>query len=313
MGQTWTQLCWYNYGKTRFTKSGYQKAKQSGSLVLPSDLTGKVFVVTGANSGLGRDCAEWLVGCNAEVYLVCRSRERGLEACEDITRKKQGRGAARLIVADCGLKSGIDTIARELAGQPRIDGLLCNAGALLTQREETSEGKEVTYATHLLHGTYTLAMALLPQLRGSAEARVVAVSSGGMYQTKAHVEDLEMRDNYDGVKQYCRMKRAQVLLVGELARLYPDITFVSCHPGWASTPGVDKSIPEFRKWVGNEFRTSWEGAEGLCRLLTVPRAQLKSGEFYLDGAIAPKYLPSGGGSTVNSPAEIEELLNRLKH
>jgi len=313
MGGIHTKFVWYRYGKEHFTRSGYEAAKAKfpqPDLLDNVDLQGRRYVVTGANSGLGKEIARYLAEKHATVYLVCRNAERGNKAIEEI-KAKASTADVHLLVADCGLRSDVVRIATELeAKEPHLDGVVCNAGALLSERELTSEGHEVTFATHLLYGVYGLGQLLTPLLSRCPDqgGRLVAVSSGGMYQTSLEAEDLE-NVRYDGVEAYCRAKRAQLSVVERWATKHPDVTYVSCHPGWADTPGVDASIPSFKKMVGNEFRTTWQGAEGIAWLCIAPCAELRSGEFYLDRAVAPKDLPK---LKTTAPREaVDTLMERL--
>eukprot|EP00667_Euglena_gracilis_P014816 EG_transcript_15365 len=314
MGGVYTTIVWYHYGKSCFTKSAYEvaKAKWQPDILPTMNLVGKCYMVTGANSGLGKEVAQYLASKNASVYLVCRNAERGKKAVQEIQQATQN-DKVRLIVGDCGKKSDIQRIVHEYEeSENHLDGLVCNAGALLKEREVTPDGNEVTFATHLLYGTYGLSVLLEPALSRSPgqEGRVVAVSSGGMYQTALDVDDLQNM-KYDGVKAYCKAKRGQVALIERwgATKQNSGVTYVSCHPGWADTPGVDSSIPTFKKMVGDEFRTTWQGAEGIAWLCVAPRGQLRSGEFYLDRAVAPKHLPKL--KTAEGDTKAAVLVERL--
>jgi len=127
---------------------------------------------------------------------------------------------------------------------------------------------------------------LLPALRAGAPARVLWVSSGGMYSEPLAVGKLEMtaRD-YDGVKAYARAKRAQVTLTELYAeRLHTDGVVVhAMHPGWADTPGVARSLPMFRRVVGPLLRTPADGADTLIWLaVNTDEVLAESGLFWHD-------------------------------
>ena len=105
--------------------------------------------------------------------------------------------------------------ARVAASTERLDGLVCNAGVLLHERTLTSEGVETTFACHLLFGTYLLGSLAMPLLEATPGARIVAVSSGGMYNTPWPAWDLAAAAEgqpYSGNLAYAYAKRGQVLL-----------------------------------------------------------------------------------------------------
>lgn len=126
-----------------------------------------------------------------------------------------------------------------------------------------------------LHGSYLLTESLLPRLAASADPRVVLVSSGGMYLGKwpgaaaasfAEPEVEGVHAPYAGNTAYCYSKRAQVLLADEWRQEHGETTgikFVSCHPGWVATPGVEGAFGDKQKWL-EPMRTTWEGSEGTC-------------------------------------------------
>jgi hypothetical protein len=119
--------------------------------------------------------------------------------------------------------------------------LVCNAGALLNEKTLTSEGIEVTFASHLLFGTYLLGSLAMPLLKSTTNARLLVVSSGGMYNTcwpSWATATNTGQDKYDGTITYAYAKRGQVLLCEEWAKLFPDVKIVTCHPGWTDTPGI---------------------------------------------------------------------------
>ena len=123
-----------------------------------------------------------------------------------------------------------------------------------------------------------------------APARVLTMSSGGMYATGLTVDHLEMTDDYRGSEQYARAKRAQVTLNALWAER-PDtrgVVFHAVHPGWADTPGVEASLPKFRRIVGPLLRTPEQGADTLVWLAADDGAPLATtGKFWLDRRTRP--------------------------
>lgn len=190
--------------------------------------------------------------------------------------------------------------------------LVNNAGLLENKRSITSEGYELNFAVNVL-GTFTMTELMLPLLEKSApDARVITVSSGGMY-TAPLTTDLQFSgSNFDGVEQYARNKRVQVAMTEKWAERYSDggIGFYSMHPGWAETPGVAKSLPGFSKSMSGLLRTSEQGADTVIWLALQPKEKLVSGAFYFDRAEAPKHLPLT--ATTSSNTAIDSILGSLR-
>ena len=129
--------------------------------------------------------------------------------------------------------------ARFTADEPRLDVLVNNAGVLPPERAVTADGNELALATNVL-GPFLLTNLLIPLLTASAPARVINVSSGGMYTQRLHVEDLQSTgEKFDGPTVYARTKRAQVILTELWAKRLAGTGVVvhAMHPGWADTPG----------------------------------------------------------------------------
>jgi len=311
----------YTYGKQHFTQTGWAKnsAKYSEPDVLEAmDLQKKRYVVTGANSGLGRMTAEYLASKGGTIYMVCRNEERAKQARDEIVASTKNEDVYTLI-GDCGLAVDVRRIAKELAQrESSIDCLMCNAGALTNERRETSEGHEVTFATHLLHGTVLLTEELKPLLRASEQPRVVVVSSGGMYNVHYdHELATGAKGSYNGQLAYAYAKRGQVMLCEEWEKEEQgeknSIAYVSCHPGWVDTPGVEAAYGGQKKYL-EPMRTLWQGSEGICWLCVAPRDQIQSGEFYLDRSPQPKHLEGWflNSFTQNTEEQQASLLPTLR-
>ena len=229
------------------------------------DLRGRVFVLTGATSGIGRCTADMLVSRGATLEIVARDRTRAERVCAALRSAYPG-AKVDFVVADTGDLDAMRQAAATLnARHASVSGVLHNAGALDDVRSTTPQGLEQTVASHVV-GPFLLTALLLPSLRAGS-GKVVFVSSGGMYSENLDVDALEMgpRD-YDGVVAYARAKRAQVTLVQCLASHVPDLEVHSLHPGWADTPGVARSLPRFRALLGPMLRTPEQAADTLVWL-----------------------------------------------
>ena len=205
----------------------------------------------------------------------------------------------------------------ELQGKEnKVDVLICNGGVLLNEKQTTSEGNEVTFASHLLGGSYLLSQLLIPQLKRAVDPRIIFVSSGGMYTSPfpdwpTATSSEGATHEYNGNLAYAYAKRGQVLLAGEYAKLYPDIKTVSCHPGWTLTPAVDSAYGDSKKYL-EPMRTTWQGAEGIGWLMGAKGSDLESGAFYLDRSPQRKHLGPVTSYTKNTEKDVEDMMANLK-
>ena len=273
-----------------------------------ADLTGRTVLLTGGSSGLGRETARRLVELGATVYLTSRDLDRAESVAADLNRKGHGGQAvgARLDTADA--QSIRDLAGRVADERARLDVLIHNAGALTDQYQTSPDGIELTLASHLV-GPYALTVLLRPTL--APGARVLWMSSGGMYTQGLDVSKLEMgRHDYRGAVAYARAKRAQVELVSHLAPLWaPDVVMHALHPGWVDTDGVAQGLPGFGKVMGPLLRDVTSGADTMVWLAAGGGDGAAPGTFWLDRR--PRrtvYLPGTG----TDPAERVELVEWLE-
>jgi len=249
------------------------------------DLAGRVIVVTGATSGLGQAGAEQFARDGATVVVVGRNAAKAGRVCAEL-QEVSGNPDVSAVVADMGDLDSVRSAADEiLGGHDRLDVLVHNAGALTNQRIEAPDGTEQTVASQVI-GPFLLTSLLLERLEASARARVITMSSGGMYSAPLTVDGLQMdAASYNGSKQYALAKRAQVTL-NEMWSERVDrrsVVFHSMHPGWADTPGVEASLPTFRKIVGPLLRDPAGGADTMVWLAADDGEPLAStGGFWLD-------------------------------
>lgn len=246
---------------------------------------GRRVLVTGANSGLGRATTHALIASGASVIAVVRDPAKG-EALRTGLREALGPAAVeRLTIERCDLAALADVrgLAERLHAAGGVDVVVHNAGAMDPQRVETPDGFERTYQVHVL-APFLLTALLLPDLAGRDDARVVTVTSGGMYATGLDVDRLESPDDYAPALAYARAKRAQVALTAEWDRRFGGhgIGFHCAHPGWALTPGLERSLPDFRRIMDPLLRDADEGADTIVHLALAPRAELAGGRLWHD-------------------------------
>ena len=249
------------------------------------DLSGKVVVITGPTSGLGKECVRILAPTGAQLVLVARNKEKCQDVISSIRNICTGP-EPMCVVAEMGDLPSVGRAAREIATHfAQVFAIVHNAGALLNSREVSPQGIEQTVASHVL-GPHLLTTVLLPNLIAT-QGRVVTVSSGGMYSAELPNIDgkrtLEMRpDIYNGSKQYAIAKRAQVTLNEIWATKERSVHFDSMHPGWADTPGVQDSIPAFRRITKPILRSAQQGADTIAWLAAVQPIPGPSGAFWSD-------------------------------
>ncbi len=270
-----------------FTKIGYavRSRLDDWNDLDAYELGGRTFVVTGSTSGLGRFTAGQLASRGAHVVVNGRSNDKTSRVRDEIAAAT-GSDEVSIAVADMGELDQVREMADDLTSRfGRIDGLLHNAGALSNERRENSAGVEATIASQVV-GPFLLTSLLLESLRSAAPGRVITMSSGGMYTAGLTLKNLQMsQGEYGGSEQYARAKRAQVTLNEMWAQRVPssEVVFQAMHPGWADTPGVEESLPTFRKVVGPLLRTSEEGADTMVWLAADDVEPVAtSGDFWLD-------------------------------
>jgi NAD(P)-dependent dehydrogenase (short-subunit alcohol dehydrogenase family) len=248
------------------------------------DLAGRVAVVTGATSGLGLTAAHLLARRGADLLLIGRDPAR-TEAARRSVRDETRHARVEAVVADLASLGAVRTAARDVrAAMPHIDVLVHNAGALSRELERTDDGLELTAQVHVV-APFLLTALLLPSLRASDDSRVITVSSGGMYTHRLDLAALERpSEPFDGVRAYANAKRAQVVLNEQWSR-HPagrGIAFHAMHPGWADTPGVQASLPGFRRVMRPLLRSAEQGADTMAWLAGTPEARASNGDFWLD-------------------------------
>jgi len=311
VSQLITTTQFYLFGRSHFTATGWARAsKKYVPAELEVSLAGKSYCVTGANSGVGRECARFLYSRGARVFCVCRNRERGERAVAEMSAEAPAveGGRLELVVGDVSLASSTVEIAAEIErAAGRLAGLVCNAGALSATKTMTAEGVETTFAAHLAFGSYLLSRRLKAD-------RIIFVTSGGMYNTKfPDVATCVDPPDFDGSFAYARAKRGQVLLAERLAR--DGLLAVSSHPGWTDTPGVESAYGAQKSWL-QPLRSLWQGAEGMCWLCVADPSKLQPGALYLDRAPQRKHLAgpffTEGSATKNTPLEVDTMLSDLQ-
>lgn len=249
-----------------------------------ADLDGKVALVTGATGGLGLAAAHSLAARNAKVWVVGRDPGRTEAARDRIIAATPGARVATA-VADLAVLTDVRQCAATVLGEEsRLDVLVHNAGALAHDLQFTGDGIELTAQVHVV-APFLLTSMLLDRLQSTGGARVVTVSSGGMYTQALDLAQLERpQAPFKGTRAYANAKRAQVVLneLWSQRRESAGVTFHAMHPGWADTAGVQASLPRFRAIMRPILRSPAEGADTIVWLASAPEALETNGGFWLD-------------------------------
>ncbi len=204
------------------------------------DISGKVYIVTGANSGVGLETTRQLVKQGGHVVMACRRPHAGEEVAKSFSGLKGSYEVMKLDLAD--LQSVRDFVAEFLKKYDQLDGLACNAGMANMQREPkfTKDGFEITMGISYF-GHFLLTELLLNVLKKSAPSRMVIVSSvvhagNPRNRPNVHLDDLNYKTrSYNNMAAYGEAKVATVLYAKELAERLEGtgVSAFSVHPGWA--------------------------------------------------------------------------------
>lgn len=201
------------------------------------DQTGKCFIVTGANTGIGFEAAKVLAAKGARVLMACRDEVKAEGAMARIRETTPGADLAFLPLDQADLAS-VRAAAERAAQEPRVDVLLNNAGVMFPPLSRTREGFELQFGVNHL-GTFALTALLLPKLAETPDSRVVVTASLAHQRGNLQWDDLNAEKSYNRALRYSDSKLANMLHFAELDRRLratgSSVTAVGCHPGIAAT------------------------------------------------------------------------------
>ncbi|MGY1832021.1 SDR family NAD(P)-dependent oxidoreductase [Geodermatophilus sp. SYSU D01180] len=245
-------------------------------------MDGKVALVTGAASGIGRATATGLARESAAVVLLVRSAERGERALGDVGAAVPG-ARLEVLVCDLAVQASIREAARRFrAGHDRLDVLVNAAGVFVKERRLTPDGVELTFATnHLAY--FLLTRELLPLLRAGAPARVVNVASRYGRATIDLDDPQRLRGRYSYLRSTPPTMLARVLFTQELARRLAGTGVVAnaVHPGLVAGTGLLADVGGPFRWVTDRFgRTPEQGADTVLWLATAPETATVTGKLW---------------------------------
>ncbi len=280
----------------------------------PPRMEGKVVLITGAASGLGLAAAEGYARLGASVRALARDDERAAGAAAEIVRRVPGADVRPVACDVSSLTSLRAFTGRFKADEERLDVLVNNAGVMPHERERSDDGIELTFATQVL-GPWVLIDELADLLRASAPARVIDVSSGGMYDQSIPEGDPQSEQSKYGPKKfYARTKRELMVITEQWAERLQDSGVVvhAMHPGWADTEGVRNWMPVFRALTRPIIRTPEQGADTIVWLGGAPEPARCTGRFWHDRRTRPThYLIGAGEDALETRQELWDSCARL--
>ncbi len=247
-------------------------------------MTGRVCLITGANSGLGKATASELAKMGSTVVMVCRN-EGKCEAAMLQIKKESGNDSVDLLIADLSSMQSVMQAADEFRKRySKLHVLINNAGLFNIRRYVTPQGYERTFAVNYL-STFLLTNLLLERLKASAPSRVVNVSSVAHYGGHINFEDLQSGRRYSGFTAYSQSKLAMILFTRELATKLrgTGITAYSLHPGavatniWSRPAGPLGFVMKLPKLF---MASPKKGAETIVYLASSPDVEGANGEYF---------------------------------
>lgn len=251
----------------------------------PPSMEGRVCMITGANSGIGKATAQGLAELGATVVMVCRDRERGESALTEISQGS-GNSSISLLVADLASQKSIRQLAKEFTDtHPKLHVLINNAGVLLTKRTLTEDNIEITFAVNHL-APFLLTNLLLNTLKASAPSRIVTVSSDAHQGAQINFDDLQGEKHYSGFEAYSQSKLANILFTYELAKHLdtPKLTANCLHPGVIRTNlGRHQHSILFRagyRFVSLFFSSPAKGSQTVVYLASSPDVEGVNGKYF---------------------------------
>jgi len=279
-------------------------------------MDGKVVLITGGTSGIGRATATALAAMGAEVVVSGRSRQRGEAAVEEM-RDTSGNEKISLMLADLAVQAEVRGLAEEFRKRyDRLDVLVNNAGIIQSKRTETPDSIELTLAVNHL-APFLLTNLLLDLLKESAPSRIVTVSSEARRGARIDFEDLQSERRYRAFKVYGMTKLANILFTYELAERLEGTGVVanSLHPGGVNT-NFGNNNRSFGTLIFRAFkpfmRTPEQGADTVVYLAVSPEAGKMTGRYLTDRKVVSSFQDPHDEVMQKRLWEVSEELTNLE-
>jgi len=248
------------------------------------DQSGRTFVVTGSNTGLGFEAAQALAGKGARVVLACRTRSKAEAARAQIERKHPGAEVG-LVDLDLGDLASVHKAAQEIKKEKRLDVLINNAGVMMPPSGKTADGFETQFGTNHI-GPFALTGLLLDKLEDAPAPRVVNTSSNGHKMAKVDFTALNAEKGYSAFGQYALSKICNLLHAYELQRRLSlagrKLIVATAHPGGSDTdlgrhmPKMAQRLmfPVLRPFLNTAAAGAWP------TLMAATSPDVRGGEYF---------------------------------
>jgi retinol dehydrogenase 12 len=276
-------------------------------------MNGKVCVVTGATSGIGKATAAALARQGAELVLVGRDRGRSEATAAELARV--AASPPRVEIADLSSMAQVRALADRLGAMDRIDVLINNAGFVAGQRRMTEDGFEDAFAVNHL-APFLLTNLLLGKLTASAPSRVITVASDAHTAARLDLDDVHLEHGWDSWRSYSNSKLANILFTRELARRLAGtgVTANCAHPGVVRTGFGRSGSPLLRigLTIARPFLLSPEqGASTVVYLATSPDVAGATGGYYVKSRLREPSKAAQDDATARQLWELSEELTGL--
>lgn len=252
---------------------------------MSDSMKGKICVVTGSNSGIGKETALRLAQLGAHIIMLCRDKSRGEEAQFEIINES-GNKSIDLMLADLSSQQSIRQFVSEYQKKyDKLNVLINNAGVNLSKRYETVDGIERVFAINTL-APFLLSNLLIKTLKNSIPSRIINVASSVQCRS-INFDKLQSKKFFRSWKAYSRSKTALILITYEFARRLngSGITVNCLHPGFTNT-NITRTyrgiIKFFTKIIFSFAKSPEEGAETSIYLASSPEVEGVSGKYFIN-------------------------------
>ena len=286
------------------------------------DQSGRVVIITGANSGVGYESAVAFAQKGARVVMASRSMDKLEKARQDLL-KRVPKAQVDLMQLDLGSLKSVHNFAQDFnATYDRLDILMNNAGIMLPPYGKTTDGFELQFGTNHL-GHFALTGLVLPKLLETPHSRIANTSSGAYLYGSMHWDDLQFEKEYRPNQAYAQSKLANILFTRELQRkleaAHADVISVASQPGYARTNLQNNQPQTFREQIMYAVlrATMSQSADlgALYQLYSATAPDVKGGDFYeprwaLKGRVVKRNLTARGRNDEDA-ARLWEISERL--
>ncbi len=277
-------------------------------------MKGKICMITGANSGIGKATAKGLAKMNAKIVMICRNKERGELAQKEII-EETGNNNIDLLLYDLSSQEEIRKMVSEFTNKyQNLHVLINNAGVMLKKRTISVDGFEMNFAVHVL-APFLLTNLLLDVLKKSAPSRIINVTSAAHKRAKMDFDDLQSENKkYRLFTVYGTSKLGEMLFTYELSRNIEGtgVTVNAVHPGIVNTNlGRDQS--KFSQWFARKFfKSPEEGAQTSIYLASSPEVEGITGNYFANKQPKESSEESYNKDYAKKLWQVAEKMTRLK-